>query len=249
MSLHFFLISPMLVKMFSICSGFPPLFSIFSPIFLIIPVSISPMVTLPASSMPGLPENITSSRSPNINSFSFLVLLESIRFIAGNIRSTSRLTALDNWTALFKSAARFPFCSPAVRKNWSGKSPRGLKPEENLLRILSVKLLLYFKCFPLLATLPIKFPTPPMTPVSKAPSVPNLILFKTSRVASSLPPALDSLSRSVGPPNRSPMLPKSSTSPTKTPSATPPVTAPAPNLATFPFLFKVLFNSFLSLIS
>ena len=198
------------------------------------------MVTLPASSMPGLPENITSSKSPKSLPFSVRVLLSNILFIAGNIRSISMSTLRESSTALFKSAALLPVCSPLVKKNCSGRSALGLKPDANLFKILSVKLLLYFNSFPLVANRLIRLPVPPITPVSKAPSVPNLILFNTSRVAWSLPPVEDSRSSAVGPPNKSPIVPNSSTSPTKTPSATPPVTAPAPNLKTLPFLFNAI---------
>ena len=68
-------------------------------------------------------------------------------------------------------------------------------------------------------------PIPPMTPVNKAPSVPNLTRFNKSLTASSPSP----LVISVGPPIKSPKLPIFSTSPTKTPSAKPPPNAPATN--------------------
>ena len=56
--------------------------------------------------------------------------------------------------------------------------------------------------------------------------------------ALSFPSFKERSSNSVGPPNKSPIVPKSSTSATKTPSATPPATAPAANLAALPFLFN-----------
>ena len=81
-------------------------------------------------------------------------------------------------------------------------------------------------------------PVPPIIPVSKAPSVPNLILLTISRTAWSLPPSSDSVSRAVGPPNKSPIVPNSPTSATKIPSAIPPETAPAINLAVLPLAFN-----------
>ena len=66
---------------------------------------------------------------------------------------------------------------------------------------------------------------PPMAPVKAAPSKPNFNRFNNSVSGSPV-----SLSTFVGPPNKSPKVPASSTSPTKIPSATPPDSAPLPNL-------------------
>ena len=66
-------------------------------------------------------------------------------------------------------------------------------------------------------------PTPPSNPVNAVPSIPNFNLFNNS--ASAVP--LD-LSISVGPPNKSPNVPASSTSATNAASATPPKPAPVP---------------------
>ena len=74
---------------------------------------------------------------------------------------------------------------------------------------------------------------PPIAPVKAAPSKPNFNLFNNS--VSGFPV---SLSISVGPPNKSPNDPASSTSPTKIPSATPPDSAPLANLLTFSPLLK-----------
>ena len=161
-----------------------------------------------------------------------------VGFILPKILSISLSTALDNSTALFKSAAFLPICSPLVKKNCSGTSPLGLKPETIVFKILSPQLRLYFKCFPRCATFLMVAPTPPMTPVSKAPSVPNLTLLTMDLAALSFPSAKDKSFNAVGPPNKSPSVPKSSVLATKTPSATPPATAPAANLATLPFLFN-----------
>ena len=76
--------------------------------------------------------------------------------------------------------------------------------------------------------LPATLPAAPIAPVNAAPSKPNFNLFKSSASG-----VLDSLSNFVGPPNKSPKLPASSTSPTNTASATPPATAPLPNLLNF----------------
>ena len=67
-------------------------------------------------------------------------------------------------------------------------------------------------------------PTPPITPVRRAPSVPNLILFTMDLAALSFPSAKDKSFKAVGPPNKSPRVPKSSVSATKTPSDPPIVT-------------------------
>ena len=147
-------------------------------------------------------------------------------------------TALDKLTALVKSLDLFPICSLLVKKASSGISPLGLNLLAKLFKILSPQLLEYFKALPLVATFFIAVPVPPITPVSNAPSVPNLTLFKRDLVALSFPSFKERSSNSVGPPNKSPIVPKSSTSATKTPSATPPATAPAANLAALPFLFN-----------
>ena len=95
-------------------------------------------------------------------------------------------------------------------------------------------LLEYLNSLPLVASFLIVFPAPPKTPTNNAPSVPNLTLLINSLSGS----YSSSLSISVGPPNKSPKVPISSTSPTKTPSAAPPDVAAAKNLAVFPFLFN-----------
>ena len=107
-----------------------------------------------------------------------------------------------------------------------------------LFKSLSPNFWEYFNSFPLVATFLIKAPVPPITPVRRAPSVPNLILFNISLTACSFPPSSDSVSRAVGPPNKSPMVPKSSTSATKTPSAIPPATAPAAYFMVLPLAFN-----------
>ena len=73
----------------------------------------------------------------------------------------------------------------------------------------------------------------PNAPVKAAPSKPNFNLFNNSASG-----VCDSLSVLVGPPNKSPKVPASSTSPTKIPSATPPDTAPLANLLAFSALLK-----------
>ena len=73
-------------------------------------------------------------------------------------------------------------------------------------------------------------PTPPITPVNKAPSVPNL-----TRLISSLSGSYSSSRSScVGPPSKSPKDPICSTSPTNTLSAKPPDVAAAINFAVLP---------------
>ena len=99
---------------------------------------------------------------------------------------------------------------------------------------LSIFELEYLNSFPLLANAFIVVPPPPMTPVNNAPSVPNLTLLINSLSGS----YSSSLANSVGPPNKSPKVPASSTSPTNTPSAKPPAVAPPINFAVFPFLFN-----------
>jgi len=78
----------------------------------------------------------------------------------------------------------------------------------------------------------ITLPVPLRIPVNNAPSVPNLILFNISLVASG---SVSLLSILVGPPIRSPNVPSFSASPTNTPSATPPPNAPAINCLPLPF--------------
>ena len=118
-------------------------------------------------------------------------------------------------------------------------SPLGLNFLAILFKSLSVKLLLYFNSFPRVATLLIKDPVPPITPVSNAPSVPNFNLFNKTSVAASLPSKPEISLRSVGPPSKSPIVPKFSASATKTPSAAPPAVAPAIYFKVFSFPFNV----------
>ena len=77
----------------------------------------------------------------------------------------------------------------------------------------------------------ITVPAPLRIPVNNAPSVPNLILFNISLVASG---SVSLLSILVGPPNKSPNVPIASASPTNTPSAIPPPIAPAINCLPLP---------------
>ena len=100
-------------------------------------------------------------------------------------------TALDKLTALVKSLDLFPICSRLVNKASSGISPLGLNLLAKPFKILSPQLLEYFKKPPRVATFFMAAPVPPMTPVSKAPSVPNLTLFNMDLAALSLPSAID----------------------------------------------------------
>ena len=89
-------------------------------------------------------------------------------------------------------------------------------------------------------------PTPKANGVTNKDSVPNLNLFISFLVASSLPLKLSSLFKLVGPSNMSPNVPISSVSTTKPSPAAPPVTAKA-NLLYLDLLFKsfTLFKPFL----
>ena len=82
-----------------------------------------------------------------------------------------------------------------------------------------------------------------MSPVNKAPSVPNLTLLAKA-LAGSLSPSTVSCN-SVGPPRKFPKVPAASTSPMKTPSIAPPVMAPAANFVALPAVFS--FASFVTL--
>ena len=73
--------------------------------------------------------------------------------------------------------------------------------------------------------------------MNNAPSVPNLTLLIRSLAGSRFSGSV--LCKAVGPPNKVPKVPASSTSPIKSPSNVPPVTAPAPNLAALPFEFNL----------
>ena len=83
-------------------------------------------------------------------------------------------------------------------------------------------------------------PTPanPKAPVKAPPSTPNLSLLVNCLAALSLLVPLFSLSIAVGPPNKSPKVTTSSTSPTNTLSANPLAAAPPAYSNAFPFLFN-----------
>ena len=70
---------------------------------------------------------------------------------------------------------------------------------------LSIALSAYLKSSVLLDNSPNVLPIPPIKPVNKAPSVPNLILL-TNLLAGSKSPSSSLCSR-VGPPNNSPKVP------------------------------------------
>ena len=144
---------------------------------------------------------------------------------AGKTASIFLSNSLDTFLALKASAPLLPICPVSSSKNSGVFALLDLNHDATLSIQPSSSSLLISNFLFLFVSLPIVFPTPPITPVKSAPSVPNLTLFNISRAASGSSP----LSISVGPPSKSPKLPMSWTSPTKTPSPTPPAKAPAMN--------------------
>ena len=144
---------------------------------------------------------------------------------AGKTASIFLSNSLDTFLALKASAPLLPICPVSSSKNSGVFALLDLNHDATLSIQPSSSSLLISNFLFLFVSLPIVFPTPPITPVKSAHSVPNLTLFNISRAASGSSP----LSISVGPPSKSPKLPMSWTSPTKTPSPTPPAKAPAMN--------------------
>ena len=143
----------------------------------------------------------------------------------GKILSINLSVSLDIFLASTVSAPRCPVDALSISKNSAVFPLLALNFPATLSINLSILLLAMSNFLPRPASLITVEPIPPITPVNKAPSVPNLTLFNKSLTASSPSP----LSILVGPPIKSPKLPIFCTSPTKTPSATPPPKAPTMN--------------------
>ena len=157
------------------------------------------------------------------------VCLFIIVLIDGKIASMFNSRSLDIFLAMFASAAFSPINNLSSSKNSCALPLRALNPDAILSIHLSSLELATSNFLFLSVNFFITVPVPPIIPVNKAPSVPNLTLFNISVTALS-----SSLSIPVGPPNRSPKDPICSTSPTNTPSAAPPPKAPAINCLPLP---------------
>ena len=195
-------------------------------------LSMFPKATLALLPIVGDPDSKASFTIFVSFFLSFCVVLLKILLKVGNSPSIILFVSLAMFCALFTSADLLPIVSLSNLKNVGGFLPRALKEAPTLSSILSIASSDASIFLPLFAIAFIVVPIPPIKPVNKAPSVPNLTLFTKSLVTlSSL-----LLSNSVGPPTKSPKVPMVSTSATKTPSATPLPNVPAPKALSLSFL-------------
>ena len=90
----------------------------------------------------------------------------------------------DTCFAKFTSADLTPTCCLSISKNSCGLLPLALAVPAALSKNLSILELEYLKSLPLLDKVLIVEPTPPISPVNNAPSVPNLTLLINSLAGS-----------------------------------------------------------------
>jgi len=116
---------------------------------------------------------------------------------AGKTASIFVSNSLDTFLARSASAPLLPICPVSSSKNSGVLALLDLNHEATLsIQPSSLSLLISNFLF-LFVSLPIVFPTPPITPVKSAPSVPNLTLFNISLAASGSSPRLFLLDRQV----------------------------------------------------
>ena len=213
----------MFTRSSSACSVFFANLFINSSTFNTAASSILPNVATPASSSSALPDNNAS-----LTTFKKLVLsaavclLNTVR-IGGNIASIFTSSSLDIVLATLASAALAPIDPLSMSKNSCVLPLRALNLDATLSIHLSNWELATSSFLFLSVNFFITVPAPLIAPVNNAPSVPNLTLFNISLTALSS----SSLLILVGPPNKSPNVPISSTSPTNVASAAPAPKAPA----------------------
>ena len=190
---------------------------------------------------------IESVRSPS-NKYSFICLrncsfsdltdLSNTVCVNGKILSTSRVMLFTISLAASISLDFNPALTISDSKTSWGRSPLGLNGEPIYLSIhLSNLELLYASSLPRVARAFAPTPAPYTNGVNNMDSEPNLTLFINFLTASSCGVSSSTWSKAVGPSNKSPKVPISSTSATKVSPAAPPNT-PAENL----FIPAALFN-------